>query len=137
MSGVDIEGRYVLDMGALSLKNAGRISFNFPGSVAVDNVIQVVPGRLPFDCTGYYGPTCTGEGPTSPIPKWSHKMRATWEARNDFEVSLNWRHIGHRIPNIPAASRICRAQSLPSIRSCRPTITSTSTRVWTSARRST
>jgi iron complex outermembrane recepter protein len=95
MSGVDIEGRYVLDMSALSLENAGKISFNFAGSVALDNTIQVVPGLIPFDCTGFYGPTCTGEGPTSPIPKWRHKMRATWEARKDFEISLNWRHIGH------------------------------------------
>jgi iron complex outermembrane recepter protein len=92
MSGVDIEGRYVLDMSAL---NAGKISFNLAGSVSLDNVIQVVPGLIPFDCTGLYGPTCTGEGPTSPIPKWRHKMRATWEPRKDFEVSLNWRHIGH------------------------------------------
>ena len=92
MSGVDVEGRYVLDMSAF---NAGKISFNLAGSLALDNVIQVVPGLIPFDCTGFYGPTCTGEGPTSPIPKWRHKMRATWEARKDFEVSLNWRHIGH------------------------------------------
>ena len=92
MSGIDVEGRYVLDMSAL---NAGKISFNLAGSVALDNTIQVVPGLLPFDCTGFYGPTCTGEGPTSPIPKWRHKMRATWEARKDFEVSVNWRHIGH------------------------------------------
>jgi iron complex outermembrane receptor protein len=92
MSGLDLEGRYVLDMSALS---AGKISFSLAGSLALDNVIQVVPGLIPFDCTGLYGPTCTGEGPTSPIPKWRHKMRATWEARKDFEVSLNWRHIGH------------------------------------------
>jgi outer membrane receptor protein involved in Fe transport len=95
MSGIDIDGRYVLDTSAISLKNAGRISFNFTGSFALDNVIQVVPGLMPFDCTGYYGPTCTGEGPTSPIPKWRHKLRATWEARKNFEVSFNWRHIGH------------------------------------------
>jgi iron complex outermembrane recepter protein len=92
MSGIDLEGRYVLDMSALS---AGKISFSFAGSVALNNDIQVVPGLIPFDCTGLYGPTCTGEGPTSPIPRWRHKMRATWEARKDFEVSLNWRHIGH------------------------------------------
>jgi iron complex outermembrane recepter protein len=92
MSGIDVEGRYVLDMSALS---AGKISFSFAGSMALNNDIQVVPGLIPFDCTGLYGPTCTGEGPTSPIPKWRHKMRATWEARKDFEVSLNWRHIGH------------------------------------------
>jgi outer membrane receptor protein involved in Fe transport len=94
MSGVDFDARYILDMGVLSLKNAGRITFNFAGSLALDNTIQVVPGLMPFDCTGYYGPTCTGEGPTSPIPKWRHKLRTTWEMTKDFEISLNWRHIG-------------------------------------------
>jgi len=50
MSGIDVEGRYVLDMSAL---NAGKISFNLAGSVALDNTIQVVPGLMPFDCTGF------------------------------------------------------------------------------------
>jgi len=94
MSGVDIDGRYALNLSDLSLRNAGRVTFNFAGSVAVDNVIEVVPGLIPFDCTGYYGATCTGEGPTSPIPKWRHKLRTTWEANKTFEMSLNWRHIG-------------------------------------------
>jgi outer membrane receptor protein involved in Fe transport len=91
MSGVDIDGRYILDLPA----NAGTVSFAFTGSVAVDNTIEVVPGRAAFDCTGLYGPTCTDEGPTSPIPRWRHKLRATWQASKAFEVSLNWRHIGH------------------------------------------
>jgi outer membrane receptor protein involved in Fe transport len=89
MSGVDIDGHYVLD-----LNRAGTVAFSFNGSVAVDNTIEVVPGLPAFDCTGLYGPTCTGEGPTSPIPKWRHKLRATWESPKGFEVSLNWRHIG-------------------------------------------
>jgi outer membrane receptor protein involved in Fe transport len=89
MSGVDIDGHYILD-----LNRAGSVVFSFTGSVAVDNTIEVVPGLAPFDCTGFYGPTCTGEGPTSPIPKWRHKLRATWETAKGFEVSLNWRHIG-------------------------------------------
>jgi iron complex outermembrane receptor protein len=89
MSGVDIDGHYVLD-----LNRAGTVAFSFNGSVAVDNTIEVVPGLPAFDCTGFYGPTCTGEGPTSPIPKWRHKLRATWESPRGFEVSLNWRHIG-------------------------------------------
>jgi iron complex outermembrane receptor protein len=89
MGGVDIDGHYVLD-----LHGAGNITFSFTGSVALDNTIEVVPGLAPFDCTGFYGPTCTGEGPTSPIPKWRHKLRSTWEVNKGFEISLNWRHIG-------------------------------------------
>jgi outer membrane receptor protein involved in Fe transport len=93
MSGVDIDGHYLLSLNSLGL-HGGTVSFAFTGSVALDNKIQVVPGRPEFDCTGLYGPTCTGEGPTSPIPRWRHKLRATWQAAKSFEVSLNWRHIG-------------------------------------------
>jgi iron complex outermembrane recepter protein len=89
-SGIDIDGNYVLD-----LASAGSVSFAFAGSVALDNVITTVPGLPAADCTGYFGPTCTGEGPTSPIPKWRHKLRTTWALPNGFEASLNWRHIGH------------------------------------------
>jgi iron complex outermembrane recepter protein len=88
-SGVDIEGNYLLD-----LQRAGTLSFAFSGSVAIDNIIKTVPGLPEVDCTGYYGPTCTGEGPTSPIPKWRHRLRATWQAPLGFETSLNWRHVG-------------------------------------------
>jgi outer membrane receptor protein involved in Fe transport len=88
-SGLDVDGRYVLN-----LNRAGTLSFAFTGSVQLDNVIKTVPGLPAADCTDYYGPTCTGEGPTSPIPKWRHKLRMTWELGNGFDASLNWRHIG-------------------------------------------
>ncbi|MDP9065025.1 MAG: TonB-dependent receptor, partial [Pseudomonadota bacterium] len=94
-SGADIEGRYMLNLDDVHLVNAGTVSFSFAGSVALDNVITTVPGLPAADCTGYYGPTCTGEGPTSPIPRWRHKLRTTWQMPNSFEASLNWRHIGH------------------------------------------
>jgi iron complex outermembrane receptor protein len=94
-SGTDIDGRYVLNLESLNLAKAGSVSFSFTGTVALDNVITTVPGLPAADCTGYYGPTCTGEGPTSPIPRWRHKLRTTWQSPNGFEASLNWRHIGH------------------------------------------
>lgn len=94
MSGVDIDGRYILDLRGTGWRYGGTLSFSFTGSVAVSNTIEVVPGLPAFDCTGFYGPTCTGEGPTSPIPKWRHKLRSTWKPTENFNVSLNWRHIG-------------------------------------------
>jgi outer membrane receptor protein involved in Fe transport len=88
-SGVDFEGNYTLD-----LERAGSVAFAFSGSLALDNIIKTVPGLPAVDCTGYYGPTCTGEGPTSPIPKWRNRLRTTWQSPFGFETSLNWRHIG-------------------------------------------
>ena len=92
-SGVDFEGRYVWDLEPLVPK-AGNLSFSFTGSVALDNPIAVVPGASQIDCSGYFGPNCSGAGPTSPVPRWRHRLRTTWDSRHDFEVSLNWRHIG-------------------------------------------
>ncbi|MDE2486840.1 MAG: TonB-dependent receptor [Alphaproteobacteria bacterium] len=88
VSGVDIAGLYSLSLGAES-----RLSFNFNGSVLIDNPIAVDPSAPTADCTGLYGPSCSGEGPTSPIPSWRHSLRATW-TRGPAEASINWRHIG-------------------------------------------
>ena len=94
-SGVDIEGRYVWDLDAVHAK-AGDVTFSFVGSASLDNPINVTPGIAgkEFDCTGLYGPNCSGAGPTSPVPHWRHRLRSTWASPTGLEVSLNWRHIG-------------------------------------------
>jgi iron complex outermembrane recepter protein len=92
-SGVDFEGRYVWNLESMAAK-AGNLSFSFTGSAALDNPINVTPGVSQIDCSGYYGPNCSGAGPTSPVPRWRHRLRTTWETHHDFDVSLNWRHIG-------------------------------------------
>jgi iron complex outermembrane recepter protein len=92
-SGVDFEGRYLWNLDSL-LPGSGNLNFSFTGSAALNNPINVTPGVSQFDCTGYYGPNCSGAGPTSPVPRWRHRLRTTWESRHDFELSLNWRHIG-------------------------------------------
>ncbi len=92
-SGVDFEGRYVWDLASVGAE-AGELSFGFTGSLARDNPINVTPGVPEFDCTGLFGPNCSGAGPTSPVPKWRHRLRMTWKAGHEVELSLNWRHIG-------------------------------------------
>lgn len=92
-SGVDLEGRYVQSLEALAPK-AGSLTFGFTGSVALDNPINVTPGVSEFDCSGYFGPNCSGAGPTSPVPRWRHRLRTTWETTHDLQISLNWRRIG-------------------------------------------
>jgi outer membrane receptor protein involved in Fe transport len=92
-SGVDFEGRYLWDLTTLRAK-AGSLAFSFSGSVALDNPIAVTPGAPETDCSGYFGPTCSGAGPTSPVPRWHHRLRTTWENKNGLALSLNWRHIG-------------------------------------------
>jgi len=88
-SGVDVEGRYALDLAA-----AQRLTFSFTGSYSIDNPIAVNPATPEFDCTGLYGFNCSNNGPTSPVPRWRHRLRTTWRTVHDLELSLNWRHIG-------------------------------------------
>ncbi|MBS0364329.1 MAG: TonB-dependent receptor [Proteobacteria bacterium] len=88
-SGVDFEGRY-----ALNLAQAQSLTFSFTGSYAIDNPILLNPASTQFDCTGLYGFNCSGNGPTSPVPRWRHRLRATWHTAHALELSLNWRHIG-------------------------------------------
>lgn len=92
-TGADFEGRYALDLGS-SGPVTGTLTFTFTGSLALDNPINVTPGVSQIDCTGYFGPNCSGAGPTSPVPRWRHRLRTTWQGPHDLEVSLNWRFIG-------------------------------------------
>jgi iron complex outermembrane receptor protein len=92
-SGVDFEARYVWSLQSIAPR-AGSLAFGFTGSYAIDNPINVTPGTSQIDCTDLYGPNCSGAGPTSPVPRWRHRLRMTWETHAGFEVSLNWRHIG-------------------------------------------
>ena len=92
-SGVDLTGNYLLPLSEIGLPRLGRLSFYFVGSIAIERAVSIVPAHPAFDCTGLYGPTCTGEGPTSPIPRWRNQLRVTWSAPNIFGLSFNWRHI--------------------------------------------
>ena len=92
-SGIDFEGRYNLSLKSFAAA-AGSLEFSFTGSIALDNPIAVTPGTAPVDCTDLYGPTCSTVGPTTPVPRWRHRLRMTWETPSTFEVSLNWRHVG-------------------------------------------
>src|SRR6202022_2157178 len=84
-----------LDRALLRLPAAGTITLHFDGSLALGNRIQPIPGGQVFDCTGLYGPSCTGLGPTSPVPVWRHQVRATWiTPLRGLVTSVNWRHIG-------------------------------------------
>jgi len=87
-SGVDLDLRDTLDLAG------GHLTLTLEGTRALTNPIEIIPGQTEFDCTGFIGPNCTGAGPTSPVPRWRHKMRAAWSSAMGFDASINWRHIG-------------------------------------------
>ncbi|MEP7186256.1 MAG: TonB-dependent receptor [Rhodanobacter sp.] len=86
--GIDIAAQY-----SVALNSRDTLRFALNGSALLSNKIATDPSVPVVDCTGLYGPSCSGIGPTSPIPSWRHSLRTTW-TRGKLDASLNWRHIG-------------------------------------------
>ena len=81
-TGFEFNGNYAHSIGSL-----GNVSLNFVGTALrkfeTDNGISAV-----YDCAGYYGPTCG-----NPLPKWRHKLRATWQLPDGLGLSAQWRYL--------------------------------------------
>ena len=81
-----------LDIGLNYVRNLGRI-----GSANLELVgsrmlkYEFNPGGLatPGTCVGLYGAPCG-----TPLPRWRHTARVTWEHNSGISASLYWRHIG-------------------------------------------
>ncbi|KTF70376.1 TonB-dependent receptor domain-containing protein [Sphingomonas sp. HT-1] len=89
--GIEVGASYAVGLGSL-----GRLSFNMQGtyldSYRVNNGLS-----KPYDCAGYYGSTCSIGGTTNagaPLPKWRHKLRASWQVNQSVGISAQWRYIG-------------------------------------------
>jgi outer membrane receptor protein involved in Fe transport len=83
--GWDFQGQYALPLGG-----AGRLDFDFMGSLTTLAGGQDSPILPKYNCAGYYGGGCG-----QLIPKWTHSLRTTYTtADRFFSASLNWRHLG-------------------------------------------
>jgi len=84
-SGWDFQGQYTLGLGG-----AGRLDWNFNGSLTTLAGAQDSPLRSQYNCAGYFS---NGIACGQLIPKWSHGLRSTWTtADNTFNASFNWRY---------------------------------------------
>lgn len=82
-NGIDTEANYRFEMPSL-----GALSLNLVGTYLKKFEQEPVVGLGRYDCAGFYGSTCG-----TPLPKWRHKLRATWTTPIDLDVSLTWRFI--------------------------------------------
>jgi len=84
--GWDFQGQYGLRLGA-----AGRLDFDFSGSLTTLAGAQDAEFLNQRNCAGYFG----GAGCSQFIPKWTHNLRGTYTSPDQFfSASLNWRHLG-------------------------------------------
>lgn len=99
--GVDFEANYQTQFGDWNFMNdigvggLGGISANFVGTLlerlAFDTNATGTPATSRADviqCAGRYALSCG-----QPSPRWRHKLRVTWNAPWDFDVSVQWRHL--------------------------------------------
>jgi outer membrane receptor protein involved in Fe transport len=84
LRGIDAGVNYARNLGSI-----GSASFEFLGSRTLKYLLD--PGGLAFkrSCVGLYGAVCG-----TPLPRWRHSARVTWDHPSGVSLSLNWRYIG-------------------------------------------
>jgi iron complex outermembrane receptor protein len=83
--GIDFQAQYTLPLGG-----AGKIDWNFNGSLTTFAGGQDSPLQPKRNCVGYYGNGCG-----QLLPKWSHGLRTTYTTGDGvFSTSFNWRYVG-------------------------------------------
>ena len=89
--GVDVAGSYRFDFERVGLHNIGSLGLDYTGTFLIDLKnspgTTLTDGTTTYNCSGYYGTTCG-----TPAPKYRSKLRVTYNAPSNFQVSLNWRH---------------------------------------------
>jgi len=88
LSGVDFQGDYHADMSDLGMPSYGSIAFRLVGTLTSTSKSINFPGNPATDCSGLFGNTCG-----SPLPKWRHQFRITWESLWDVTLSAQWRFL--------------------------------------------
>lgn len=107
--GVDVSANYRRSLGRIGSASVDLLG-TYVDRYTVDN------GGLStiIECAGHYGLGCF-----TPIPRWRHTARLTWEAKSGLSISLDWRYTGSMsldpppsLPNAPGPfSRRLTAQS--------------------------
>jgi outer membrane receptor protein involved in Fe transport len=88
--GFDFNMSYSHRLGGL-----GGLSASFNGTLLKHYKVQNGLSDS-YDCAGLYGPVCSGASvaSSSPMPKWRHKARLTWDTPLGLGLSVQWRYFG-------------------------------------------
>ncbi len=95
--GIDLAVSTAVDIGA-----AGDLSFGLVAHKYLTNEFQTTAASAVVDCNGFYGTSC------DPVPEFRSTLRVNW-ARNDYDASLLWRHIGEMDAQTNEASQLFSA----------------------------
>jgi len=70
----------------------GLLDVSFIGTLLQKYETEAFSGDGTYDCAGYFGDVC-GTTTTGVLPKWRHKLRATWSTPWKVDLTATWRHI--------------------------------------------
>ncbi len=82
--GIDVTANYKLELG-----NNSALTFDLVGTYLDSYEVEPLSGALSigtYDCAGLFGQSCG-----IPLPKWRHKLRATYSLANGLSVTGAWR----------------------------------------------
>lgn len=86
--GIDVNASYRTEAG-----NFGSFGFDLVGTYLDKYEVQTLPSAIDgrsYDCAGRFGLTCG-----TPLPKWRHSLRVSWNTPIDIQVSGKWRYFNH------------------------------------------
>jgi iron complex outermembrane receptor protein len=84
VAGADAAFSYRLRLGGWA-----NFAFDGLGTYLHRQSVEVYKGAPGAECAGLFGTDCTDP----PLPKWRHRLRATWKPPHGFEVAATWRYI--------------------------------------------
>jgi iron complex outermembrane receptor protein len=73
----------------LRLGEWGSLAFDGLGTYLHKQSIEAYKDAPTAECAGYFASDCAGP----PLPKWRHRLRATWKPSQGFEAAATWRYI--------------------------------------------
>jgi outer membrane receptor protein involved in Fe transport len=93
-TGIDLGINYAHKLGGY-----GSLKLDALGTYLHEYSVEFFKGTPEFDCAGFHSWGCT-----TPLPKWRHRIRATWSTPWNVELSATWRYVGavdHHGPHDP------------------------------------
>jgi iron complex outermembrane receptor protein len=84
VAGADVAFSYRLRLGGWA-----NFAFDGLGTYLHRQSVEVYKGAPGVECAGQFGTDCADP----PLPKWRHRLRATWKPPLEFEIAATWRYI--------------------------------------------
>lgn len=115
--GIDVTANYTTRLQAIGfggyhpLPDWGTLAFSYLATYTDEQTTKPLPGFVPYNCRGLYGPTCG-----QPTPAYKHQFRATWNTPWDLAVSARWRYLsGSKLDAIQANTNLNQGITLADV----------------------